>query len=199
MRPIQWVVFTFIAISLAACGSPNDSSGTSVGLGEASLSAFKLSCEEARFLKLINIYRQQSGRSALLVSPSATAAARWHARDMGEKAYFSHTDSLGRDPSSRLNDFGYGGLAGENVAAGNAVADATFCQWKNSAGHNVNMLRAEFRVIGIGATQISGSPYGTYWSTPFGFSVTDDDGTTAVSNPSIQADGCLSPSALPGC
>ena len=37
---------------------------------------------------------------------------------MASKNYFSHTDSLGRDPFTRMNAFGYSASAmGENIAA----------------------------------------------------------------------------------
>src|SRR5438067_700247 len=67
-------------------------------------------------------------------------------------------------------DFGYAltGSAGENIAAGYAGAQDTFTQWKNSPGHNANMLNGSYRVIGIGRAYVKGSPYGWYWTTDFG-------------------------------
>ena len=44
----------------------------------------------------------------------------------------------------------YNTYRGENIAAGNASASATFTQWRNSPTHNTNMLNANFRAIGIG-------------------------------------------------
>jgi hypothetical protein len=88
---------------------------------------------------------------------------------------------------------------GENAAAGNFAATSTFCQWKNSPGHNANMLRSEFKVIGIGVQTISGSQYGTYWSTPFGATNSDADGSMATSNPRTESSSCSLPSSLPAC
>ncbi|MDZ4085054.1 MAG: CAP domain-containing protein [Bdellovibrionales bacterium] len=189
------LVFTFVG-----CGNGGSASIGSQGGGEeTNESAFTLKCEEVRFFTLINLYRQNAGFATLAISQGATEAARWHARDMGESAYFSHTDSLGRDPSSRVADFGYSGTAGENAAAGNATAIGTFCQWKNSAGHNANMLRPEFRVIGIGTETVQSSQYGSYWSTPFGFSMVDDDGSPAVTSPRIENGTCQLPTSVPSC
>lgn len=188
---------------ILGCGSGEDS-GLSSALGasippgvEQPGADVTLGCEEARFFRLINLYRVANGKSGLAVSKLATEAARWHAQDMGVQGYFSHTDSKGRGPQQRLADFGFNSTSGENIAAGNRQASATFCQWKNSAGHNRNMLEASFAVIGIGRAEVSGSMYGAYWSTPFGWA--GDDSTTAPSIRENERATCTLPSALPAC
>jgi subtilisin family serine protease len=127
-----------------------------------------LDSEEQAFLTLINNYRAQNGRQPLKASVTLTNAAEWMSGDMAAKNYFSHTDSLGRDPFTRMAAFGYGysTAKGENIAAGNASAAATFEQWRNSPGHNQNMLYASYTVIGIG--RAAGGGYGYYWTTNFG-------------------------------
>ena len=40
--------------------------------------------------------------------------------------------------------------------------------WKNSPGHNQNMLDGSWTEIGIGRAYNSGSTYGWYWTTTFG-------------------------------
>jgi uncharacterized protein YkwD len=91
-------------------------------------------------------------------------------QDMANKNYFSHTDSLGRDPFMRMAAFGYNypHTAGENIAAGMDSAQAAFTAWKNSPGHNANMLGSGYTVIGIGRAYNSSSTYGWYWTTDFG-------------------------------
>ncbi|MGZ3700000.1 MAG: CAP domain-containing protein, partial [Bdellovibrionota bacterium] len=93
-----------------------------------------LDAEESAFVGLINDYRAQNGAPALQVSAGLTASSHWLSTDMAAKNYFSHTDSLGRDPFTRMDDFNYPstGYRGENIAAGNATAQATFDQWKSS-------------------------------------------------------------------
>ncbi len=105
--------------------------------------------EMAIFLATINAYRAANGRQPLQVSVAVSKAAAWMSQDMAAKNYFSHTDSLGRDPFVRMAAFGYdyNTWKGENIAAGYADACATFNQWKNSSGHNANMLNPNFRVI----------------------------------------------------
>ena len=128
-----------------------------------------LDAEQQAFLTLINNFRAQNGVGPLQVSVALQNAAQWMSADMAAKSYFSHTDSLGRDPFQRMAAFGYGySPAGENIAAGNATAQNTFNQWQASPGHRANMLNASFRVIGIGRAYNAASPYRWYWTTPFG-------------------------------
>ncbi len=129
-----------------------------------------LDAEEAAFCRSVNAYRAQNGLPALRVSTSLANAATWHTNDMAQKNYFSHTDSLGRDPFKRMTAFGYGYSTskGENIAAGNATAAGTFAQWKASAGHNKNMLSSSYKVIGISRSYSATSTYKWYWNTDFG-------------------------------
>lgn len=136
--------------------------------------------EEAAFLTLVNTYRAQNGRGALALSTNLSRAATWHGGDMGANGYFSHTDSLGRNPSARARDCDYPGGAGENIAAGTVwdTAQEAFTAWRNSSGHNANMLNANYTMIGIARVYVSGSRYGWYWVTNFG---TVNDGTSGGS------------------
>jgi len=104
----------------------------------------------------------------LVSHPTLTMAADWLSRDMAEKGYFSHIDSLGRDPGVRLAAFGYHDGWGENIAAGYQTANAVFAAWKASPGHNEGMLNGGFRTIGIGRVYLPGSHFGWYWTTDFG-------------------------------
>ncbi len=143
--------------------------------------AVTLGPDEAAFCTLINNYRATKGLPALMVSPTATNASGWMSSDMAAKNYFSHTDSLGRDPFQRMGAFGYNfsTYKGENIAAGNAGAQATFDQWKNSSGHNANMLNANYKVIGIGRAYNASATYRYYWTTDFGGAV--DSGSVPCS------------------
>ena len=125
--------------------------------------------EEAACLARINAYRTENNLPPLTISTGLLHTAKWLSGDMAAKGYFSHTDSLGRDLTARLQTFGVTGNTawGENIAAGNADAAETFLQWKNSPDHNANMLRSTFTTIGIGRAQ-GAAPYTWYWTTDFG-------------------------------
>jgi uncharacterized protein YkwD len=165
--------------SLSSCGGGVETKGSSSAAQLApNLSPTldgdeALDAEEQAFLGLINTYRAQNGLGPLAVSPAMTRAAAWMSADMASKNYFSHTDSLGRSAFVRLAAFGYAASTmAENVAAGNAGAQATFNQWKASPGHNANMLHAGVSAIGIGRAYDASSSFGWYWTTDFGSSAT---------------------------
>ena len=141
-----------------------------------------LDAQEQAFLTLINGYRAQNGLGALKVSTNLDRSSAWLSRDLGVKNYFSHTDSLGRTPSTRAMNCGYPSGAGENIAAGTVwdTAQEVFAAWQGSPGHNANMLNASYKMIGIGRAQVAGSTYTWYWTTDFGLV---DDGTAGTAPP----------------
>lgn len=129
-----------------------------------------LDSEEQAFLRLINDYRTANGLGTLQLSVALTNSSKWMSNDMATNGYFSHTDNQGRDPFVRMNSFGYNynTWMGENLAAGYSDAVNTFNQWKNSPGHNENMLNPNFKVIGIGRVINTSAYYRYYWTTDFG-------------------------------
>lgn len=153
-------VFTALVLSIAMLGAGSLSSGTASALDN----------EESTFLGMINDYRAQHGLGKLSTNGKLAETARWMANDMAAKDYFSHTDSLGRDPFKRMADFGYthNTWKGENLAAGVEGAAAAFKLWKESPGHNENMLNPNFTVIGIARAHGPSSTFGWYWATEFG-------------------------------
>ncbi|MGQ0680586.1 MAG: CAP domain-containing protein [Actinomycetota bacterium] len=136
----------------------------------AASAAPSLDSEEIAFCQQINSYRAANGLPPLKVSSALSSASDWHTGDMAALNYFSHTDSLGRDPFVRMSAFGYNynTWKGENIAAGNSTGSATFTQWKNSAGHNANMLGGNFKVMGVARAYDSTSTYKWYWNNSFG-------------------------------
>ena len=138
-----------------------------------------LDSEQSAFLTLINNYRAQNGAGALQVSAALQNSSMWMSTDMATKNYFSHTDSLGRDPGTRIASFGYTYYPwGENIAAGNSDAQNTLNQWINACdadasgvctyAHRMNMLNPSFKAIGIGRAYGASSTYRWYWTTDFG-------------------------------
>ncbi len=144
-----------------------------------------LDAEEQKFLDLINAYRAGLGLPTLAVDPQLQAASRWMSEDMAANDYFSHYDSLGRDPFQRMDAFGYtyNVWKGENLAAGTAEAQVAFDLWKASPGHNSNMVNPQFYGIGIGRAYGPTAGLGWYWTTDFG----------GVANPDPPADPTASP------
>jgi uncharacterized protein YkwD len=143
-----------------------------IGIGGASTTSAdpQLDSEEQQFVTLINNYRAQNGLGPLAIDWELQASADWMSDDLGRNAYFSHTDSLNRDPWTRMCDFGYcyNTYKGENIAGGFTTAQAAFTAWQNSPGHNANMLGSHYTVMGIARVYTAGSPYSWYWTNDFG-------------------------------
>lgn len=133
-------------------------------------SAYCADPQEQAFLNKINAYRAAKGLSALVSSQTLGAAADHHSIDMANKNYFSHTLKNGTTWSQNVKNHGYTATStmGENIAAGNADALATFKQWKTSPEHNKNMLSKNYKAIGIGRAYNANSRYDWYWTTDFG-------------------------------
>jgi len=139
-----------------------------------------LDSEQLSFVSLINNYRAQNGAGPLQVSIALENSSQWMSNDMASKNYFSHTDSLGRDPFTRMAAFGYNYATyeGENIAAGYSDAQNTFTQWQTACdpgsngactyAHRQNMLNPAYKVIGIGRAYNASAAYRWYWTTDFG-------------------------------
>ncbi|MCA9864652.1 MAG: CAP domain-containing protein [Thermomicrobiales bacterium] len=129
-----------------------------------------LSVEE-QLLELINAHRDDNGRAPLLWDDRLSEAAQNHSDDMTAHKFSSHTGSNGSSVRDRLDAVGYpaSGYWGENIyqsAPNDPSAQAAFTWWKNSDGHNANMLSTNFTRIGIG--QATDSDGITRWTTDFG-------------------------------
>lgn len=171
------------AVAVAAlmfAGVPAGGVQTAHALTNCNVSDNSFDAQEQEFLRLINQYRAQNGRSALTASINLNRAASWMARDMAVNRYFSHTDSLGRSSSTRIQQCDGRPNTGENIAAGTIkdTAAEAFEMWRNSSGHNANMLNSSYRQIGIARYYDANSPYKWYWVTTFS---TSNDGTNALS------------------
>mgnify|MGYP001032325453 CR=1 FL=1 len=160
----------FLALSAGIFGTPGlvKADDEQIAAPASAEQANPLDSEEQSFIQLINDYRKANGLGELVYQPQMEDAAKWMSQDMAEKNYFSHTDSLGRNPFDRMADFGYeGGWMGENLAAGRDLAQDAFNQFKNSPGHNANMLKAPYTKIGVSRYFVADSTYGWYWTVDF--------------------------------
>jgi len=155
-----------------------------------------LNAQQLAFLTLINNYRAQNGAGALQVSIALENSSQWMSNDMATKNYFSHTDSLGRDPFTRMAAFGYPyGPAGENIAAGFPDAQSAFNAFESACdpdssgtctyAHRQNMLNPSYVVMGIGYSFSSTSTYGYYWATDFGGFLDQTINLTSAPPPTI--------------
>ena len=152
--------------------------------------------EEQQMLNLINQHRANNGRAPLQFSDTLNKAAQWKSDHMANANYFAHDDTpISRTWIQRIRDCGYGyqTYIGENIAAGMDTAAEAFDAWKNSPGHNANMLGSSYAAIGIGRAYNASSTYDWYWTTEFGGVA--DGYTTGPSPTSTQTP--LPPAATP--
>lgn len=142
-----------------------NTSTESVQLGYTTTNVRVNEAAEWRMLDLINRERRSRGLVALTLNDPARAVARKHSADMFARGYFAHINPDGQDPFERMSA---GGVkytyAGENLALAPTVA-AAHEGLMNSPGHRANILRPEFRTVGIGV--IDGGPYGQMFTQNF--------------------------------
>ena len=99
----------------------------------------------------LNAYRQANGLSLLIYSKTLERAADAMAADLMARDFFAHIDPDGADPGDRALDAGFcHGFIGENLATGFFDAPSVMQAWKDSPGHDTNMLRDDYAYVGIG-------------------------------------------------
>ncbi|NYH80070.1 uncharacterized protein YkwD [Actinopolyspora biskrensis] len=124
-----------------------------------------------RILELTNRARAGAGCPRVRLNPSLTRTAQRHSTDMARNDYLGHIGSRGTDHITRARRAGYpSSYVGENVAAGNAGASATFAQWSTSPQHRKNILNCSFTELGVGHAANPDSEWGHYWTQLFGSS-----------------------------
>ncbi|MBD3934638.1 CAP domain-containing protein [Streptomyces chumphonensis] len=124
------------------------------------------SAAEARVLALVNQERGRAGCGPVRADAELAKLAGDYSRDMAVRGFFSHTDPDGRSPWDRADDAGVDHMGGENIARGQADAEAVMDAWMNSTGHRDNILNCDFTTLGVGAHFAGGGPW---WTQAFGY------------------------------
>lgn len=120
----------------------------------------------ATVLSLVNQERAKVGCSPVAASRGLTSLAQDFSEDMAARGFFSHTDPDGATPWDRAAKAGVQDLAAENIARGQADAQAVMDGWMNSDGHRANILNCDYKTLGVGVHFGSGGPW---WTQDFGF------------------------------
>jgi uncharacterized protein YkwD len=136
-------------------------------LADRDYGATKLDAEHAR--DVINKYRQASGLKPLKLNASLTDAAKNHSRDLAKWDRISHYGSDGSNPWDRVKRSGYNAkVAAENVGTGQATIDEVLKGWKESPGHNKNLLLGDVEHMGIALVQDPKTEFKTFWTLVIG-------------------------------
>ena len=118
---------------------------------------------------LINAYRREKGLKPLKHNVELTNAAKAHSRDLAKWDRISHYGSDGSNPWDRVKRTGYNAkLAAENVGTGQATIDEVMKGWKESPGHNKNLLLADAEHMGIALVQDPKTEFKTFWTLVLG-------------------------------
>ncbi|WP_371630707.1 CAP domain-containing protein [Streptomyces sp. NBC_00341] len=121
---------------------------------------------QAAVLSLVNQERAKVGCSPVTASGSLASLAQNFSDDMAARGFFDHTDPDGKTPWDRAAKAGVDGLGGENIARGQADAQAVMDAWMDSDGHRANILNCDYKTLGVGVHFGSGGPW---WTQDFGF------------------------------
>jgi uncharacterized protein YkwD len=144
--------------------------------GIVSGGAINETAAESALLHAINDRRADAGRQRLARSDGLHDAAHAHARDMHEREFYAHENPDGEQPWDRAAC-----RASENIHRGDVASqlrgykssntfDTTTADgisayvasgWVNSPDHRENMLRPEWREIGIGIVIQDGEFFAT--------------------------------------
>ncbi len=136
-------------------------------LADRDYGATKLDADHAR--DVINKYRQASGLKPLKLHASLTEAAKAHSRDLAKWDRISHYGSDGSNPWDRVKRTGYSAkVAAENVGTGQASIDEVLKGWKESPGHNKNLLLGDVEHMGIALVQDPKTEFKTFWTLVIG-------------------------------
>lgn len=119
---------------------------------------------------LLNAYRAAHGLAALARDEGLDQAIQGHCHHMAIHPFFNHVapEAEIANPWTRAEMCG-AQAHGENIAAGQSSAADVMQSWRDSPGHNANMLNPNYQRVGIGAYAGEvGSPYSFYWGQLFG-------------------------------
>lgn len=117
-------------------------------------------------IRMVNIERSKAGLEVLRPNWELSRVARHKARDMRDKAYFSHTSPTYGSPFDMMRAYGLRfTAAGENIASGQATPEQVMKAWMNSKDHRANIMNAKFEQIGVGYARGGSGRY--YWTQMF--------------------------------
>ena len=154
LRPRHTFAAATVAAALITPSAAHASCGAAASARPASVSP---AAAAQATLCLLNQQRAKRHLRPLHESKKLDRAARGHSHSMVKHRYFGHGDFAGR-----IHHAGYHGYTlGENIAWGSlqySTPASIVDMWMHSPGHRENILRPQFRDIGIGIAQ--GAPEG---------------------------------------
>ncbi|MTD95205.1 CAP domain-containing protein [Hyphomicrobium sp. xq] len=136
-------------------------------LADRDYSHTALDAERAR--DIINQYRKDKGLKPLKLNAELSEAAKAHSRDLAKWDRISHYGSDGSNPWDRVKRVGFKArLAAENVGTGQVDFNEVMRGWKESPGHNKNLLLGDATHMGIALVQDPRTEFKSFWTLVIG-------------------------------
>ncbi len=129
---------------------------------------------------MISQYRREHGLPAVKTDPKLTAIAERQAQAMASSGIMDH--DVAGSFASRIS--GANVVTGaENIAAGTKTWADTLRMWKESSGHNHNLLTPGADLLGVAVARNENTHYKVYWAMVIGRrDLKRKPGTAAVSS-----------------
>ena len=154
------LVLSLAAALLAACAGEQRQGSISPSATEK-LAAVSL--DPAAAGRMLNAYRASQGLGAVRPDPRLMGMAQRQADAMAKSNSLSH-DAAGafgaRVEAAGLNS----ARAAENIGAGYFSTEEAFSGWRQSPGHNANLLMKEATRYGIALAKDPRTSYGAWWA-----------------------------------
>ena len=106
--------------------------------------------------KLLNSYRKSAKTGGLRRDANLEKIAKIRAKEMATTGKFSHTRPNGKSSLSMIKGNVY---KGENIAKGQRTCQQVSAAWYRSPGHRKNMLKKQYRKVGIAGYKYKGIVY----------------------------------------
>jgi hypothetical protein len=114
---------------------------------------------------MISQYRREHGLPAVKADPKLTAIAERQARAMAKSGIMDH--DVDGSFASRIAGASLAAGA-ENIAAGTRTWSDTLRIWKDSPGHNKNLLTPGADIVGVAVAHNDSTKYKVYWAMVIG-------------------------------
>ena len=104
----------------------------------------------------LNTYRKHSHKKTLKRNKKLEKIAKIRAKEIAETGKFSHTRPNGKSGLTLIKGNLY---KGENIAMGQLTCNQVSKAWYNSKGHRHNMLKKQYKKVGIAGYKYKGIIY----------------------------------------
>ena len=122
------------------------------------------SVNPAEAARLINAYRAERGRPPLRVDARLSAIAAETARELARRNQVKTEMHTPEGLGQRLRQAGYpAARAAENLGGGYPTLAMAIEGWKDSRGHNRNLIRRDMTHMGIGLAVTDKGKYQSFW------------------------------------